>query len=734
MHDPPAPKQKIAVLGGGMAALTAVFELTSLPGHEERYDITVYQTGWRLGGKGASGRNAARADRIEEHGLHVLIGFYHDTFSVLRRCYAELARPAGAPLATLDEAVKPHDLIVLADLVDGRWEPWPLRFPPIPGEPGEDAPAPLRPWGYLKQVVAWMYRFFTDAPEIHRLVPDLDEDEADVDADLGRERPAPVRAAPSRTRGESASATRAAAASERGPVDPDRLVAVIGDLQRSEGRGMNSRAPTVYATFLYLAHLLGESGILDPGPRVVWLLERFRGWLGRAVERGVAGSSPLRRLWTVLDLGITAVIGAVTDGVDRAPDGWFSIDDHDLRAWLKKHGASALTCDGALVRGFYDLMFTTPGNAAAGTLLHAALRLALDYKGSVFQKMQAGMGDVVFAPLYQVLRRRGVKFAFFHRVDNLELSGDGRRIAAVEMGRQVRTRGEYEPLRDVNGLPCWPSEPLHEQLEEGEVLRASGENLESFWTTWPDAERRRLEAGRDFDEVILGISIGALPFLCKELIAASKPFADMVAHVRTTQTQAVQLWFEGSLDALGWPLGSPVLDAFAKPFDTWADMTHLLPQERWPAGTAPGSLAYLCSHLADDEDVPGRQDAGYPERQARRVRANAVAWLDESARHLWPAAVGKEGGFAWGRLSDGARREGRERFEGQYWRATFCPSERYVLAVPGSTRFRLGPGESGFENLVLAGDWVRTGMNAGCLEGAVMGGMEAARVIAGRRR
>src|ERR1700743_2725648 len=74
-------KQKIAVLGGGMAALTAVFELTSLPGHDELYEITVYQMGFRLGGKGASGRNRAASDRIEEHGLHILMGFYHNAFS-----------------------------------------------------------------------------------------------------------------------------------------------------------------------------------------------------------------------------------------------------------------------------------------------------------------------------------------------------------------------------------------------------------------------------------------------------------------------------------------------------------------------------------------------------------------------------------------------------------------------------------------------------------------------------
>ena len=68
-------KRRIAILGGGMAALTAAFEITDAPGWQDEFEVTVYQLGWRLGGKGASGRNAAHCERIEEHGLHILLGF-----------------------------------------------------------------------------------------------------------------------------------------------------------------------------------------------------------------------------------------------------------------------------------------------------------------------------------------------------------------------------------------------------------------------------------------------------------------------------------------------------------------------------------------------------------------------------------------------------------------------------------------------------------------------------------
>ena len=57
-------KKKIAILGGGLASLTTAFALTSQRDWRSRYEITVYQMGWRLGGKGASGRiTAAKSSR-----------------------------------------------------------------------------------------------------------------------------------------------------------------------------------------------------------------------------------------------------------------------------------------------------------------------------------------------------------------------------------------------------------------------------------------------------------------------------------------------------------------------------------------------------------------------------------------------------------------------------------------------------------------------------------------------
>jgi len=84
----PDGRTKIAVLGGGAGGIAAAFELTATPELRERFEVTVYQLGWRLGGKGASGRNAAAGNRIEEHGLHIWFGFY-DNAGLLRTITAQ---------------------------------------------------------------------------------------------------------------------------------------------------------------------------------------------------------------------------------------------------------------------------------------------------------------------------------------------------------------------------------------------------------------------------------------------------------------------------------------------------------------------------------------------------------------------------------------------------------------------------------------------------------------------
>jgi uncharacterized protein with NAD-binding domain and iron-sulfur cluster len=215
------------------------------------------------------------------------------------------------------------------------------------------------------------------------------------------------------------------------------------------------------------------------------------------------------------------------------------------------------------------------------------------------------------------------------------------------------------------------------------------------------------------------------PFVCRELLADSDRWRRMVDHVPTVATQAVQLWLRASDAELGAPQGNPTVSGLVHPFQTLAAMGQLVEREAWPEGERPGTVAYLCSTLA--EEVAAR-----PAEAAAAVRANALEFLERRAGSVWPGAVDEAGRFRWDLLAGAGEAEGPDRLDSQFWTASVDPSDRYVQSPPGSAAHRLRADESGYGNLFLAGDWVNCGLNAGCIEAAVLGGLEAANAVRGR--
>ncbi len=206
----------------------------------------------------------------------------------------------------------------------------------------------------------------------------------------------------------------------------------------------------------------------------------------------------------------------------------------------------------------------------------------------------------------------------------------------------------------------------------------------------------------------------------------------MVDRIGTVATQVFQLWLTASPTELGWDRPGVTMTGFFKPFETWSLMEHLLNVEQWPTDEPPRTLAYFCSTLAT-AGVSSYDDPEYPKREHEHVRDNALAFLRDHVRHFWPGAVDEDSDtFRWDLLAGGGDRTGEDRFDSQFWRANVDPSERYVLSLPGSDKYRLRSDESGYDNLVLAGDWINCGLNAGCLEAAVMSGFQAANVLTGK--
>jgi len=734
------------VLGGGVGALTAAYWLTEKPGWQDEYQITVYQMGWRLGGKGSSGRNPdpELGRRIEEHGLHIWFGCYENAFRTLAQVLRQLRALPEPPVKTFAswrDAFEPHGLVVFGERqTGGRWGQWPVLFPPNDSEPG--AGGLYDAWALIGSLVGWLLR-------VHDNVEHREEGTL---AELLKR------------------------------VMPDSLV----DLPGSVLDVLRGARNAITGTYLHLVGwLMGRIREVmelegpDAGVRqmeeqrslMLKLLERHRRSLAWGVR--VSLDDPeVRRLWELSDLGITVVFGAIVDGVPWR--GWESLDDWDLRAWLRHHGASEQAIKSSLVETFYDLAFayqngdTDRPNFAAGTALYAILRVCFTYNGAIMFEMQAGMGDSVFTPLYGLLKARGVKFEFFHKVESLEVDRHrANKVGAIRMVEQatvkpeVEARGGYWPLVRVGELDCWPSEPDWSQLVEGKELAHDAHepgrpyDLESYWSAWRGVRRKKLELGRDFDEVVYGLSLGPVPVVCRELLRKNARWRRMLegdrtgSGVETTRTQGVQLWFRKTTEELGFQpppwmyekqredrtaLGlTAVLGGYEQPLDTWADLTHLLAREQWSGRSRPKSLAYLCGPFPERPADRPFSDHAFPRRMREAVERQALEWLRRFGGELWPNAesAAYRTGVDPKHLFDPRNRTGAHRFRAQFYKVNFDPSERYVLTVAGSTKHRLDGTDTGFANLYLAGDWTRNPVvSVGCVEAAVASGMQVARAIA----
>lgn len=735
-------RTRVVILGGGVGGITAAFKLTG-PEMAGRYEVTLYQMGWRLGGKGASGRNASASQRIEEHGLHIWLGFYHNAFTGMKACYEELGRSPDAPLGTFEKAFSPQSVGTLFDDTKHGWSAWNIPMPRTTDRPpGGAQPSPL---AYAEMLVQWMIDALQSPVLLRALAVDALDDVRDVADRLIRATPASLAGAFSALR-------------EVGAAVGAGVAGLARDVR--EGFHPQGRATLEDALDAIRGAQAGTHPQNGVGAKAVVGAQSVQRWIHEMFERQEAQDDEVHHVAQLLDIAGAALVGLFEEGVLSRGVPFQALDDLELREFLTKYGCRAESLESPLIRGYYDLAFAfrqgqtdaAHQDAAAGTAIHAILRTCFEYDGAFMWRMEAGMGDTIFAPYYEVLKRRGVKFKFFHRVTALEGGHDpvtgALRVERVRLSRQVDVRGgddAYQPLVDVKGLPSWPTEPLYDQIVQGDALRRGPNdepyNLESYWSGWTDAGEVVLEPG-DFDQVVLAIPVGAHPIVCADLMERSPRFRAMVQNVKTTQTFGVQLWLNRSMAEMGWT--SPVVwsraqeavaDAFADPMNSFADNSHLLPVEAWPAERSPTTLLYFCGALSDESPAgsyPPPSDTLFPARSAERVRRMAIDWLGKEWKPVFPRASDPGGGIDWSCLFDPQGREGAARFDAQFWRANVDPSERYTLSVARSTRHRLRAGDSQFAKLVLAGDWIDTGFNVGCVEAATLSGIQAASAVVAR--
>ena len=666
----PGRPVKVAVLGGGVSGLAAAFELSE-PRHNGRYEVSLYQLGWRLGGKCASGRNIATNGqmpanwRIQEHGPHVFFGFYDNAFALLREAYAALPPDPARAFATIEDALVPHNsLTAMERQADGTWLPWTITLPDLPGRPGEAL------------------------------------------ADHGAHAAHALMSAVVRTAQRLRDATGPSLAG---------MTAVLDDI------GLALEA--------LLATPLGW--LAEAGEALSGLIKRLHAHV-RAQYPAQAMDPAIRRLVILFDLAAVTAIGVLGDGLLwPTREAVARANEIEYRDWLRRWGADQATVDCAIVRAMYDTVFaypagdvSQPGNVEAGSAVLTQLRLVA-YRGPPVWKMRAGTGDITAGVIYQVLVQRGVTVNFFSRVDGL-VPGAGGAIESVRIGVQATVKnGTYQPLFDARGVMAWPDRPDYGQLVQGADLQAQDIDLESYWTCWkPVATQTLSRANGDFDTVVLAIPIGALDAIAPQPLPAS--WQTMLEGARTVATQSIQVWLD---KPTGWagPAG-PIVAAYdVTPVDSWIDETDVIAYENW-AAPPPVGMAILCGPMPlASGSIPPPDQHDYPAKMDAQVRMAAQSFLSGSAP-LWPQLTVATL-FDWSALRAPSDIAGLARLDDQYWVAAINPSDRYVMTPAGNSKTRLAPEASGYSNVVLCGDWTDYGLNLGFFEGAIMSGLRAANAI-----
>ena len=264
------------------------------------------------------------------------------------------------------------------------------------------------------------------------------------------------------------------------------------------------------------------------------------------------------------------------------------LDELDFRDWLIANGADIGSVNQSpLVRALYDMMFqycdgqVGRPSYGAGTAAQVLLRLLGTYKGEAVWKANAGLGEVLISPLYEVLKARGVRFEFFHKLEKIELTEDGEAVARLHFSLQAHHGGQdFKPTFISKQVTCWPDKPRASAAAEGDfptvVDFANPAGARQACTPSPSIK------ARTSPRVILAIPLGAFkPFRgergpCDELIRASARFRAMTENIGLVPSLSAQIWTAKTLSEPGCEGENPAVVSGPQPLQIWADMSQVV--------------------------------------------------------------------------------------------------------------------------------------------------------------
>ena len=385
------PVEKVAVLGGGLGSLITLAGIVSRPEWKNQYEFTVYEKSWRLGGKGASGREPVNPNgswedgsRILEHGLHIWLGFYNNAFHYMQAAFEALGEDWANFYTSLDLLVFQESLVKVPDSLKNpiHYEPWPINFPTNPGVPGTPSlfgweGAEESPEDSAAQLLGALIPFVRKMMSQSGVARQFDE------------------------------LIKNAAESAEGL----KKLALLGLDELLKTRLKGGISSWLDSLEEQVKKIL-EKDAVEAVPFTINLITFLQRWLHTVpLIYNLNKNSGARHIYIALDLGLALLRGIIESEV--ITKGFDSINDLEWTAWLKQNGASEWTLDSAPIRALYDLVFgyekgdINQRSFSAGVSLYCIFRIFLTYKGHILWKMNMGMGDTIFTTLEKYLSLKG---------------------------------------------------------------------------------------------------------------------------------------------------------------------------------------------------------------------------------------------------------------------------------------------------------------------------------------
>lgn len=458
----PGPR-KVAVLGGGPAGLACAWLLSRPedPANQGKFawdhddtsfklEVTLVEKSCIPGGKAASARRKDNeASRVEEHGLHVLMGCYANVLQVMRWT-------GGA--AHLEEFGTTHLPSTTSGSLDDLWS---LDAGPWPATPE------------LKSLASWSDGVdLTECEAIAALPQPLFERSRPLWFDLSE---ATLNARPLFRAFSTLAPPLAKAGRKAGTVPRTSL-----DLQRLVLPWVGARLMKAIA--LRTAYLVkGDPNAAD-ATQLAPLARLMRELARSALVPDPADPSVAEvREW--VELATTVAIGLDDAGLfpawalddpqkllDSAYPEWVramqALDTDSLEAWLVNNGIeSGFVANSRILASLTAALFTTPAGIAAGTFLHGMARLLLTYEGKPYRRMKGGTGEAFVAPIFNRLLKSGASVHTGATADSLEAGpfGDIARVKATQ--RQQADPAEFGA--HVGGRLGWLTPPAAQDVDTG---------------------------------------------------------------------------------------------------------------------------------------------------------------------------------------------------------------------------------------------------------------------------